>query len=270
MKRLFKRSGWLFPCLFPAVLAGVGMVLTACSAKTYPTVANGPGGGGLSTVLGAGDVAFVAVASRGANFNDQFAAVILKPINAGTTLIFTAANSTQNGAGFQSTESNLTWVAGRDFPAGSVFELFDGDPMPVTVFANGTAYDQTANVDSNDGDFGMSKNGDNLFAIQGSLSNPTFLAGIVLGGNGNSLTWGGTDDNGRVEYLPPSLTKGTNANSLDTYSYGYYDCSKTTAGTVAQLDAAINNPANWTGLQDDSNLDLNPFDDVLSCTIVPE
>ena len=278
MKGLEKKAGWVLFGLFFVLLMGLSLSMTACSTKSTPTASNnasnnnggGGGGGNNPTVLAAGDVAFVAFASRSAINNDQFAAVILKAIGAGTTIIFTTADSTSDGSGFQSSESNLTWVASRGFPAGSIFEIFDASPTPVTVFSSGTAYDQTANVTFN-GTFGMSKNGDNLFAIQGSLGNPAFLAGIVSGGNGNTLGWGGTDDNGRVEYLPPSLTSGTTANSLGSYSHGYYDCSKTTTGTEVVLDSAINGgTVNWTGLADTSNTDLNQSGDVLSCTIVPQ
>jgi hypothetical protein len=275
MKSIGNWKDFVFAGMLFTFVIGTGLFITSCGTQAVPSASAGgnatatPTPGGTGTTLGAGDVAFVGYASRNANVQDQFAAVILKPITTGTVIIFTTANALQNGTGFQSTESNFTWVASQNFPAGSVFEIFDSASFPVTVYANGTAYNQSSAIINNNG-FSLSKNGDNIFAIQGSLTNPTFLAGIVAGGNGLGLTWGGTDDNGRVEYLPPSLTNGTTANSLgNTYSIGYYNCSATTTGAEAVLDAAINDGStHWTGLGDTSNTDLPQGADVLSCSIV--
>jgi len=260
----------------------MGLLFSSCTTKSTPTDPSGnssgntndptPTPGGSPTVLGPGDVAIVAFAARHNNASgsqDQFAAVLLKPINAGTQITFTTAN--WNGSAMAGGEAQIYWTAGRNYPAGSVFETFNGPlgAIPVTVYANGTAYNQAGNFTTDpgttSGGFGLSKDGDNLFAVQGQAGAgqvPTFLAGLIF-----KINWGDSDGNG-TDGLPPTLTAGSTAITMGPYSSGYYDCSKTTNGTEAQLDTAINNPLNWTGLGDDSNIDLNQSADVLNCTLV--
>ncbi|HVM33090.1 MAG TPA: hypothetical protein VMU88_08150 [bacterium] len=270
MKRSPKRQAGWRP--FPAVgilVIGLVVSMAACSVHQIPT-ASGYNGPNYPTSLGPGDVAFVALAARSSNVSDQFAAVLLKPVGRGTRITFSAGN--WGGSAFISNESYFTWTADQGYPAGSVLEIFDNDPFPVTLFADGNAYDQSSNLSSLSGTtFGLSKNGDNLFAYQGTRGNPVFLAGLIFGGNGQSLTWGGTDDSARIEALPSSLVNGTTANSLGgTYSFGYYDCTYLSTGTAAALDAAMNNPVHWTAKQDSSNQDLNQSGDVLICGIAPQ
>jgi len=226
------------------------------------TSATGP------TALRAGDVAFVAFAARHNDpngVNDQFAAVILKNINAGTTITFTTAN--WSGTALAKNEAQIYWTAGRAYSAGAVFEVFNGgtSPIPVTVFDGGTAYDQTGHfmIDNGTlaGGFGLSKTGDNIFAIQGTNTSPTFLAGLIF-----KISWGGDDGNG-TDALPPGLTDGVSSISIGGYSTGRYNCTNYT-GTSAQLAAYINNVSYWTDLQDKSNTDLSQSGDVLSCTMV--
>jgi hypothetical protein len=211
-------------------------------------------------------VAFVAIAARhNLGDNDQFAAVILKPINAGTTITFTTANWT--GSALASGEAQIYWTAGRAYSAGSVFEIFTGpsDAIPVTVFDGGIAYDQAGHFTTDNGTlsggFGLAKGGDNLFAIQGNRSAPTFLAGLIF-----KISWGDTDGDNGLDALPPGLTDGVNAISLGGYSTGQYNCASL-SGTSAQLAAYINNVSHWTNLIDASNIDLNQSGDVLPCNL---
>lgn len=230
-----------------------------------PTPTSTPGAG--TTTLAAGDVAIVGFAARhndSNGINDQFAAVFLKAVNAGTSIIFTTSN--WSGTALATNEAQIYWHADRDYPAGSVFELFNGDtdPLPITIFANGTAYGQAGNFTIDNGTlaggFGLAKGGDNLFVVQGTLANPTFLAGMIF-----KINWGDTDGNGTCA-KPPSLTDGVSSINVGGYSAGYYNCG-TLSGTSAQLAAAINTPADWAGKVDNSNTDLNQSGNVLSCSL---
>jgi hypothetical protein len=67
-------------------------------------------------------------------------------------------------------------------------------------------------------------------------------------------------------YLPPGLTNGQTAMSINTLSVGnggYYNCANGNTGTEAAVGALLNNSANWT-------IQMTPADlpiPVISCGI---
>jgi len=209
--------------------------------------------------LALGDVAFVALAAR-STVNDQFAWVILKSVNPGTQVIFTDQDWSNSSGSFAGGENTVTWTADQLYPAGSVGEVFnDGS---VTIFPpTGGAYPGTMTGET----IGMSKNGDNLFAITGATYAPNFLCGLIF-----KLNWGDTDDNGRTEDFPPQLASGgvTYAVSLGGgSSYGWYNCANGATGSRAQLDALFFDPSKWESLSDNKNTDLPQGGDILSCAV---
>jgi hypothetical protein len=188
------------------------------------------------TTLAAGDIAFIAIAT---DAPDRFAFILLKDVTTGTAISFTD-NTWLNGTALATNESTATWTANSSLTAGTIITITDPNPgTNGTVTGGGTC---VGNLN------GLSADGDQILAYQGTSSSPTFIAGI------SSESWaatcnastGGALNN--LSCLPSVLTDGTNGVSLTTSTTeidnGFYN--GITTGTVAQLRAAINNRANWT------------------------
>ena len=188
----------------------------------------------MPTTLSPGDIAFVGFKS---NNPDSFSFVTFVPITTGTVIYFT--DNAWSGTALTSNEGHVSWTATTDRAAGSVFLL---------TAASGAATEANwASVTGgNSGNFSLNASGDNLFAYQAATapaSAPTFLAGLASRSFLNSGTTSAS-----ATYLPAGLTLGATAIDLTgtttATSDGYYN-GTLTAGTPAQLRAAIDNRANW-------------------------
>ncbi len=128
--------------------------------------------GNSQTSLTAGDIAFIGSNSDYTlSADDNVTFVLLKDIDAATTIIFTDMGW-NDGTGFFATngDGEFTWTSGSARSAGDVITV-DMSAMPATA--------------------SYSSIGDQIFAIQGSTAAPVFIAGM----QSNDITGGGDDAN---------------------------------------------------------------------------
>jgi DNA/RNA endonuclease YhcR with UshA esterase domain len=175
--------------------------------------------------LNPGDLQFIGIQTRSA---DYFAFVATTNIPAGTVIIFTdrAWDSTSS---FRANEDTMVWTTPA-LTKGQV-TIMNCSASPAVANTGGTCVGALS---------ALSQTGENLFAIQGSMRNPSFIAGIATQPFINA---GAATSN--TSYLPPSLTLGTNAfQFVRLRSNGYYRID-TTNGTVPAVLTMINDTANW-------------------------
>ena len=198
--------------------------------------------GNSQTALTAGDIAFVGSNSDGAtNADDTVAFVLLKDIDAATTIIFTDMGW-NDGTGFFATngDGEFTWTSGVARTAGEVVTINMGPLFPAA----------------------FSSIGDQLFAIQGSTAAPTFIAGLQYNDtSGDDANWDGSATSNSTSALPNALVTGTNAVRLipesDNWQFSCVLAGGAVSGTPAQIRAIVNNRANWV------SSDTTPFNPAL-------
>jgi hypothetical protein len=204
------------------------------------------------TPLTAGDIAFTGYIS--AETNDAFSFVLLKDIDATTTINFTD-NSWLNTNVFRTGEQILTWTSGGILLKGVEVKISGVGGSATIVCSLGSA---TGNMLS------LSTSGDQVLAYQGTAATPTFISGIHMNVyqfappindpvDTDAATWDNTNSNNTTaSSLPPGLTTGTNAiwvgtfqNSSSEFDNASFNCTGV-PGTLSQISNAVNNPANWT------------------------
>lgn len=196
--------------------------------------------GNSQTALTAGDIAFVGSNSDGAtNADDTVAFVLLKDIDAATTIIFTDMGW-NDGTGFFATngDGEFTWTSGVARTAGDVVTIDMGPLFPA-------AY---------------SSIGDQLFAIQGSTAAPIFIAGLQYNdATGDDANWDGAATSNSTSALPNALITGSTAVRLvpesDNWQFSCTIAGGPVTGTAAQIRAIVNNRANWVS---DNTTPYNP------------
>ncbi|MDG2447369.1 MAG: HYR domain-containing protein, partial [Flavobacteriaceae bacterium] len=185
------------------------------------------------TTLTAGDIAFVGSNTDGFTYNDDNVAfVLLKDIDAATTIIFTD-KGWDDTTGFSnlSGDSQFTWVSESARTAGSIVTIYMSD-----LGLGGGAY---------------SVIGDQLFAIQGSIATPIFIAGLQYNGtSGDDANWDGIADLNSKSALPDDLITGDTAVRLvPEHDNWQFSCVlagvEAITGTPDQIRAIVHNPANW-------------------------
>ncbi len=181
------------------------------------------------TSLALGDIAFIAYSSD----DDDFAFVILKDINAGTTISFTDRGWFSAG-GFRSGEGTITVEFCRPYSCGDEFNVFDATQE--IKDASGQLAGDVTGVQLD-----PSTTGDQIFAYQGTeptAGNETaFLAAIQMNG-----AWDANAVDGNTSAQPSVFTDGVNSISFTPeVQNAYLDCSKVSTASATQ----INNSANW-------------------------
>lgn len=182
-----------------------------------------------------GSLAFTAISS---DAPDAFQFVVLKPI-AGNAVIYFTDNS-WSGVALSTGEQTVTYTApSAGLPVGSVVTMTDNNNGTTSVVGGGSALGVLN---------GISASGDQIFAYQGTSSNPSFIAAV---GNNPWITSLSSSSNN--SYLPSTLTTGENAMVIKSVHIdnGYFTCgSGTLSGTEAIVRASIYNQANWTTSDD--------------------
>ncbi|RRQ47950.1 HYR domain-containing protein [Maribacter algicola] len=185
------------------------------------------------TALGPGDIAFVGVNTDGANnTEDSFAFILLKDIDAATQIIFTD-RGWNDGAGFFDAigDGEFTWTSGSARSAGEVITLNFSNLTPIAA--------------------AFTYLGDQLFAIQGSISTPTFIAGMQLNDTptSNDANWDGAATDNQTSALPDALTTGDTAvrftPEADNWQFSCSIAGCPLSGTPEQIRAIVHNLANW-------------------------
>ncbi|PSJ60564.1 calcium-binding protein [Kumtagia ephedrae] len=169
----------------------------------------------MATTLAAGDIAVV---NYNADDPDTFAFVLLRDIEAGTTINFTD-NGWKAAGGFLASEGTTTYTAGADVAAGTVIE----------ITAPGI------------GAVAFNVNGDQIIAYQGTAGSPTFIYAADFADSNETFAGDATDT--LTSALPTGLTLGETALAFGSDNGTY---TGPTSGTRAELLAAIADPTNWT------------------------
>ncbi|AWI86988.1 nuclease [Methylobacterium sp. DM1] len=184
----------------------------------------------MATSLAAGDIALV---GYDADNPDDFAFVILRDIEAGTSITFTDNGWNSSTNAFLSNEGSYTYTAPTALAGGTVIH-------PTADSAAGGA--NTPVYTATDAPrFSFSTNGDQILAYQGSAANPTFLFAINFADDSGSFAADGTDAN--TSALPPGLILGQTAVALGADNGRY---NGTVSGTRDQLLAAIGTAGSWS------------------------
>jgi hypothetical protein len=181
---------------------------------------------GEVTNLSAGAIAFIAF--QGASL-DLYRIVALNDIPNNTRIWFTDKSWDGGTLSFFSGEGNNVWTntTGSAIAAGTVIQ-FD---------AAGGATLGTGGLNS-----GLGSAGEQLFAYQGTLTSPTFVAGYT---SGTVITTGATT--GTATYVPVGLTSGTNFVALGGTTFGSsYVTAATHNRSLADMRSHIHNTANLT------------------------
>ncbi|MDN3725260.1 HYR domain-containing protein, partial [Aequorivita sp. SDUM287046] len=189
------------------------------------------------TVLTAGDIAFVGSNTDGVtNADDNISFVLLKDIDAATTIIFTDMGWNDTTGFFAVVgDGQFTWTSGIARTAGQVVTLDMMLLMPA-------AYSMI---------------GDQLFAIQGTIASPIFIAGIQHNDTPTSddANWDGAATTNSTSALPNALVTGDTAVRLIPEQDNWqFSCAlaggSPVTGTPAQIRAIVNNRGNWNGNND--------------------
>jgi Endonuclease I/Putative Ig domain/Secretion system C-terminal sorting domain len=174
--------------------------------------------------LSAGDVA---ITGMNATNPDEFAFVALVDISAGTVITFTDHGWLASGA-FRNTEGEFVFTAANTVVRGTVIQVLSADGAP---------------------QFAVS--GDQVFAFQGTVGNPSFLYGLNVSGPG---VWQADAVNSNTSALPPTLQNGLTAVAIDDCNNVAYN--GLTTGTKSELLALIGDKGNWI-CDDAARLDLS-------------
>jgi hypothetical protein len=228
------------------------------------------------TTLVAGDIAFTGYIGRGPlTTTDAFSFVLLKAVTSGTSIRFTdygwRANTTSFNSGGVGGETEAVLLTTSALPAGTEIKIENTAATKITggsagtlTFTTGTAPDGSTFASTNFSLNGI--NGDQVFAYQGSIASPAFIAGIhwnvykTTGGDPTNTTdaaWDGTLSgsfiNANTSSLPTTLTAG--ASALWIYSTtdaadpekgnGRFVCGSNIS-TVPLIRTAIYDRTKWT------------------------
>lgn len=196
------------------------------------------GGAVAQTPLGAGDIAFTGYNSDNP---DDFSFVLLKDVQAGTTITFTD-RGWQAAGGFRPGESTIILTFAADRVTGEQFRV----PFTTGIFLDFSGMSAGTSTGPN---LNLTSSGDQLFAFQGPepLDNSPgeqakFIAALQMNGG-----WDGDATSDNTSALPPGLSDGVNALAIvPKVDNARYNCS-ITGPDAAALRAAIHNQANWQG-----------------------
>lgn len=208
-----------------------------------------------ATSLVAGDIAIIRL---NGDSPDSWAFVLLRNIDAGTTIMFTDEGWNPNSTAFQgSGESHLTWTApAGGLYAGTVVTVDENSDTPNTFnTSSGTT------TISSGSSFSISSGGDQMLAYQGSYGSPTFIFAV----QSNSKNWQtGNCLSNKQSGLPSGLTNGTTAvaagygngseSEYDNIEYKF----TTISGSKAEILATIGNRCYWNGTNSESYCDPIP------------
>jgi hypothetical protein len=230
------------------------------------------------TTLAAGDIAFTGYIGRGPlTTTDAFSFVLLKAVTSGTSIRFTdygwRTNTSSFNSGGLSGETEAVLLTTSALPAGTEIKIentsatkTNGGSAGTLTFTTSTAPDGSTFLSTNFSLNGI--NGDQVFAYQGSITSPAFIAGIHWNvyrtanpyldpTNTTDAAWDGTLSgsfiNTNTSSLPTTLTAG--ASALWIYSTtdaadpekgnGRFVCGSNVS-TVPLIRTALYDRTKWT------------------------
>jgi len=220
-----------------------------------------------ATSLALGDIAIIGFDTDG---DDDFAFVLLKDIEAGTSIYITD-KGWNDGTGFYTVMGDgiWQWSTSADLDRGTVVYVKTTNSG---IIEAGSLYtDRGTIVWIEDNSTAFSYMGDQLFFYQGTHTDPILLAGAHsnLEAGTTAANWDGAATSAMTSALPDQLTNGSTAIWLygpgpverDNFKYN----ESLTEGTPSQLRAAIYNISNWD--VDDTNENTYFIDDISPFTV---
>ncbi|WP_298531517.1 T9SS type A sorting domain-containing protein [uncultured Algibacter sp.] len=194
------------------------------------------------TILSAGDIAITGINAETqtpSDTTDEFSFILLTDIDSGTEIHFTDCGWTSSGA-FRNLnigtgtigEGAITWTAPSALDCGTEIIIEETGANTYTA--------SIGTVAVLDLGFDLLRNGDQLFAFQGTTVAPTFIFGVHFATN-----TGWTDaTNTRFSAVPSGLTDGVNAvfRNRDNIVYRY-----NVTGNAPSILAALADSGNWLG-----------------------
>ncbi|GGB68644.1 hypothetical protein GCM10007424_05820 [Flavobacterium suaedae] len=206
--------------------------ITEVQSSVFMTIAE-------QTELSAGDMVFTAYRMNASDAEDEIALLTLVDIAPGTFIYLTDSKYTTNPQ--PQCGDAIIWTATDCVPAGSVITIQTSD----LVTNSGTVTGD---------DFGLSSGGDQVIVYTGSVENPNYITAMTS----NDWLETNTDCGGSESMIPMGLQDGVSAVNLSTAPgnvdgntvNAYYN--GTQEGTPADLRVAIQNPANWVGIGEDT------------------
>lgn len=215
------------PCVFshPAEDQPLALHRAACAPGSLGCLETD-----MATSLAAGDIALIGYDDDNP---DDFAFVILRDVEAGTTITFTDNGWSSSTNTLLTSEGSFTYTAPTALAAGTVIHptadsAAGGLNTPVYTAAEAPR-------------FSFSTDGDQILAYQGSAANPTFLYAINFADGAGAFATNGTNSN--TSALPTGLTLGRTAVALGADNGRY---NGPVSGTSEQLLAAIGAAASWS------------------------
>ncbi len=188
------------------------------------------------TVLTTGDIAFTGYNSDNP---DDFSFVLLKDVQAGTTITFTDRGWKATG-GFRAGEGTLTITFAHDRTTGEQFRV----PGNTGIFIDQDGLSAGSSTGSN---ILLSAAGDQLFAYQGTepLDNSPAEQAKILAAIQMNGPWDADATSDNTSYLPPGLTNGLNALAISPQiDNARFSCA-VTGPNLADLRAALHDPTYW-------------------------
>ena len=222
--------------------------------------------------LVAGDIAFTGYNSS--SYGNNFSFVVLRSLNAGTTINFTDIgwNPLTSSLTSTGTDGIFTWTSPNLAQFTEVTIAINNTAgTAISSVSAGTATNPTGGIGTGTGMI-LSASGDQIFAFTGTQAAPTFIAGIhcntqiANGTLGTASTLAGWDDiqvsntvgfaySANNSHIAPGLTNGVNAimvvsgtqGAYSEYDADRYNCTGAgTSSSAVALAAAITNLSNWT------------------------
>lgn len=190
--------------------------------------------GGVNAQLNPGDIAFV---SYDADGTDAVSFLALTTIPSGTEIKFTDNGWQSSTNSFRANEG--TWIVtfNTDIACGTEVIVTAAGATDVMGNSVGGVTPAPGNA------VALAASGDQVLAYQGDEASPSFIAAI---NNDGAAEWQADATSSNTSALPPGLTNGTTAVAVNEIDNITYLCT-VESGTRADLLAAINNPANWSG-----------------------
>jgi hypothetical protein len=200
------------------------------------------------TTLSGGDIAFLGINSDG---NDEFAFMILKNINSGTTITFTDHQWLLSGGfsenlsfGACNTEAFMTWTTTSPLTLGTIVVISNpGGAAPSASMATASTGTLAVQGSCPDFSFSIASTGETLFAYQGAKPTTNAATNWIAAINYCGVWAGGNTVSSTTSEKPTNLSNShilMVSAHIDNIVY-----KGALSGTAPQLLAAINNYSNW-------------------------
>lgn len=222
----------------------------------------------IPSVLTAGDVAIVGYKADAGNVA-ELAFIILKDIDAGTSISFSNRSWKSNGTftGPYNIDDTFTWTTTTPHAAGTVFKLERAGIVTTVISGVETPVGNTVQTYGTDGDWDLSPVGDSVLIYNGNSdihpddNSDAWLTGLNTNGveNANIQAAGWAIGGGNAYCELPAALAGfdidvTGGNVTNPYDQNFGVYVGDASGDAATMRASINDYTNWSLNEDNAYL----------------